>query len=41
MHNEAFAKLGLNYAYRVFEVDNDILEDTIKDFRAMNISGWA
>lgn len=28
MHNEAFAKLGLDYAYLAFEVDNDTLEDT-------------
>ena len=35
MHNEAFAKLGLDYAYLAFEVDNDTLEDTVKGFRAM------
>lgn len=39
MHNEAFAKLGLDYAYLAFEVDNDTLEDTIKGFRAMKVRG--
>ena len=37
--NEAFAKLGLDYAYLAFEVGNDELEDTIKGFRAMNVRG--
>ena len=32
MQNEAFAKLGYDYAYLAFEVDNDTLEDAIKDF---------
>lgn len=40
MHNEAFAKLGLDYAYLAFEVDNDTLEDTVKGFRAMKVRGW-
>lgn len=39
MHNEAFAKLGLDYAYLAFEVDNDTLEDTIKGFRALKVRG--
>ncbi len=39
MHNEAFAKLGLDYAYLAFEVDNDTLEDTVKGFRAMKVRG--
>lgn len=39
MHNEAFAKLGLDYAYLAFEVGNNELEDTIKGFRAMNVRG--
>ena len=30
MHNEAFATLGLDYAYLAFEVDNSTLEDAIK-----------
>ena len=39
MHNEAFAKLGLDYAYRAFEVGTEELEDTIKGFRAMKVRG--
>ena len=39
MHNEAFAKLGLDYAYLAFEVENEELEDTIKGFRAMKVRG--
>lgn len=39
MHNEAFAKLGLDYAYLAFEVDTETLEDTIKGFRAMKVRG--
>lgn len=40
MHNEAFAKLGLDYAYLAFEVGTEQLEDTIKGFRAMSVRGW-
>ena len=39
MHNEAFAKLGLDYAYLAFEVGTEQLEDTIKGFRVMNVRG--
>lgn len=39
MHNEAFAKLGLDYAYLAFEVDNDSLEDAIKGLRALKLKG--
>ena len=39
MHNEAFAYLGLDYAYLAFEVDNDTLEDAIKGLRAMKFVG--
>lgn len=39
MHNEAFAKLGLDYAYLAFEVGAEQLEDTIKGFRAMSVRG--
>lgn len=39
MHNAAFQKLGLDYAYLAFEVGNDQLEDTIKGFRAMSVRG--
>lgn len=40
MHNAAFQKLGLDYAYLVFEVGEKELEDTIKGFRAMKVRGW-
>ena len=39
MHNEAFAKLGLDYAYLAFEVGTEDLEDTMKGFRAMKVRG--
>ncbi|MBX4266873.1 shikimate dehydrogenase [Clostridium estertheticum] len=39
MHNEAFAKLGLDYAYLAFEVGNDQLEDAIKGIRALGMRG--
>lgn len=39
MQNEAFAKLGYDYAYLAFEVDNDTLEDAIKGMRAMKMRG--
>ena len=39
MHNEAFAKFGIDYAYLAFEVGNEELEDTIKGFRAMKVRG--
>ena len=39
MHNEAFAYLGLDYAYLAFEVDNDTLEDAIKGLRALKMVG--
>ena len=39
MQNEAFAKLGLDYAYIAFEVYNDTLEDAIKGLRALRMRG--
>lgn len=39
IHNEAFAYLGLDYAYLAFEVGNDTLEDAIKGLRAMKMPG--
>jgi len=41
MHNEAFKKLGLDYVYVVFEVDNDTLEDTVKGLKAMKVRGYS
>lgn len=40
MHNLAFKKLGLNYAYMAFEVGNEELADVIKGMRALNIRGF-
>lgn len=40
MHNEAFAKLGLDYAYLAFEVGNDTLEDAVKGLKALSVRGW-
>lgn len=40
MHNEAFAKLGLDYAYLAFDCGNDQLEDVVKGFRGLNIRGY-
>lgn len=39
MHNEAFAYLGLDYAYLAFEVDNSTLEDAVKGIRALQLVG--
>ncbi|KHD45955.1 shikimate dehydrogenase [Streptococcus hongkongensis] len=39
MHNESFAKLGLDYAYLAFEVDNAELEDAVAGIRALGIRG--
>lgn len=39
IHNEAFAYLGLDYAYLAFEVDNDTLKDAIQGLRAMKMPG--
>ncbi|WP_265458062.1 shikimate dehydrogenase [Enterococcus sp. HY326] len=39
MHNEAFAKLGLDYAYLAFEVGNQELADAVKGIRALGIRG--
>lgn len=39
MHNEAFAQLGLDYAYFAFEVTNETLEDAVKGIRALQLKG--
>lgn len=39
MHNEAFAQLGLDYAYLAFEVTNEPLEDAVKGIRALQLKG--
>lgn len=40
MHNEAFAKLGLDYAYLAFEVGTEQLEDAVKGFKALGVRGY-
>lgn len=40
MHNEAFAKLGLDYVYLAFDCGNQELEDVVKGFRALNLRGY-
>ena len=40
MHNTAFESLGLDYAYLVFEVDNDGLEDAVKGLKALGVKGF-
>lgn len=39
MQNEAFAKLGLDYAYLAFEVDEHSLADAITGLRALKLKG--
>ena len=39
MHNAAFAKLGLDYAYLAFEVDNDSLEGAVQGIRSLKLVG--
>ena len=40
MHNEAFAKLGLDYAYLAFEVGTEDLEQAVKGFQALKVRGY-
>ncbi|BDR57108.1 shikimate dehydrogenase [Xylocopilactobacillus apis] len=39
MHNNAFAKLGLNYAYLAFEITNDNLPQAIDAIRTLDMRG--
>lgn len=39
MHNNAFAKLGLNYAYLAFEIDNKKLPSAIESIRTLDMRG--
>jgi len=39
MQNEAFAKMGFDYAYLAFEVDNTNLEDAVQSIRALKMRG--
>lgn len=40
MHNTAFAKLGLDYAYLAFDIQPDQLEDSVKGLKALGARGW-
>lgn len=40
MHNEAFAKLGLDYVYLAFDVGNQQLPEVVEGFRQLNIRGF-
>ena len=39
MHNESFAKLGLDYAYLAFEVGNESLADAVASIRVLGMRG--
>lgn len=39
MHNNAFAKLGLNYAYIAFEVGEDRLAEAVQSIKALDMRG--
>lgn len=39
MHNAAFAKLGLDYAYLAFEVGNEDLEGAVQGLRSLKLKG--
>lgn len=39
MHNATFAKLGLDYAYLAFEVDNNSLEGAVQGIRSLQLKG--
>lgn len=39
MHNEAFAKLGYDYAYLAFEIGADEIEDAVKAIRTLKMRG--
>jgi len=40
MHNAAFEKLGLDYAYLAFEIDSSQLKDTVYGLKAMGARGF-
>lgn len=40
IHNTAFRKLGLNYAYLAFEAGHDQLADVVTGMRALNVRGF-
>lgn len=40
MHNEAFAQLGLDYAYLAFDVDTDNLKTAVEGLRILGVRGF-
>lgn len=40
MHNESFAKLGLDYVYLAFDCNNEQLPHVVDGFRALGLRGW-
>lgn len=40
MHNEAFAQLGLDYAYLAFDVDTDNLKTAVEGLRTLGVRGF-
>lgn len=40
MHNSAFRRLGLNYAYLAFDVVEDALEAAVKGLKALRVAGF-
>jgi shikimate dehydrogenase len=41
IHNAAFRKLGLNYAFLAFEVGNEKLADALTGIRALDVKGFS
>ncbi|WP_088102550.1 shikimate dehydrogenase [Halalkalibacter urbisdiaboli] len=39
MHNDAFAQLGINASYRLFNVEPKFLKDAVSGIRGLNIAG--
>ena len=40
MHNAAFSKLGLDYTYLAFDIEQSQLEDSVKGLKAMGARGF-
>ncbi|WP_326906818.1 shikimate dehydrogenase [Sedimentibacter sp. MB31-C6] len=40
MHNESFKRLGLDYVYVAFEVDNDTLKNAVNGLKALKVRGF-
>ena len=40
MHNEAFQKLDLDYAYLCFDIKEDQMEEAVRALRLLNVRGF-